>query len=218
MIQEVSKPVFDTDRMRYETPPGGISLGEYVARRLHKTRLLTLVPNLVAHDSAAALAQIGLYAVAGSTSFGPALYRPVKTTRWQVIDTTDPDTGARVRVVCEDENRFSFGIEMQGVGTLVGTEQTTGTTMSLHGLGMPTPCTFDFEAAEGDYTARLQGVITVELTPLVGRQRVRGFGALQMSDSAGNRGTVVMNRDGIVTTVITTPDGQRSERHDKLVE
>ena len=51
-----SAVIFDEQRLRYETPLEGISLGRYIARRMHKMNLLKEEPGLLARDSAKALA------------------------------------------------------------------------------------------------------------------------------------------------------------------
>ena len=76
----MTTPLFSKTRMQYEMPREGITIGGYVARRLHKTSLLKPVPDFLKDDSARALAQIALYAAAASTSFGPAVYQP--DSRW----------------------------------------------------------------------------------------------------------------------------------------
>lgn len=212
-----TKPLFDTKRMNYETPRGGITLGGYVARRLHKTFLLVPAVEMIRVDSAQALAQIGLYAIAGSTSFGPAMYQPESNRRGQMIETRDPETNAEVCVTYEGANTFSFDIEMPHVGRLWGVEQITGTTVGLHGLGMPAPSTFDFESADGSYTAKLKGIITSELKPGLGRWSVRGHGELNLQDNQGNSGTLKLNRNGCVRIEIRTRDEKRVARIEQLV-
>lgn len=211
------EPLFTTKRMEYETPRGGISLGGYVARRLHKTILLAPVAEWIQQDSAQALAQIGLYAIAGSTSFGPAMYQPDGNRPGDVVETRDPETNARVRVEYEGDVTFSYRVELDGLGALWGREQILGTTVGLRGLGMPAPSTFEFASADGSYTAALKGMITSELAPGIGRWRVRGYGELQLKDNQGNQGTLKLDRAGNVEIVITTVNGKRIERREKLV-
>lgn len=215
-MQTTSSPLFDTRRMEYETPRGGISIGEYIARRLHKTELLKPVASLLATDTANALAQIALYAMAGSTSFGPALYQPDGNARGEMIETTDPATGAHVRVICSGYNAFGYVITYQGVGKLTGQEQITGTTVGLRGLGMPAPSTFEFKAADETYTASLQGIITAELVPGIRSWRIRGYGKLNLRDSAGNHGTLMLERSGALEIEITTANGERIKRGAQL--
>src|SRR5512146_600874 len=115
-------PVSSESRMEYETPHGGITIGGYVARRLHKTSLLMPVAGLVESDRARALVQLALYAAAASTSFGAARYQPKSDTVGTVIETTDPETGARVTVTCERDLQFSYCVEMKGIGVMAGSE------------------------------------------------------------------------------------------------
>lgn len=218
MTKQTTLALFSPQRMEYETPRGGITIGEYIARRLHKTQLLEPVADLIRQDTAQALAQIALYAIAGSTSFGNAMYQPEGNPRGQVIDTTDPVTGAGVRVICQGDTTFKYEVVLNGVGMLSGQERITGTTVGLRGLGMPAPSTFEFASADGKYTANLQGIITSELAPGLGRWRIRGYGELNLRDSAGNRGTLSLDRSGAVEIEITGPDARRMVRRERLVE
>ena len=218
MTMQTTAALYSTQRMEYETPRGGITIGEYIARRLHKTQLLEPVGELIQQDPAHALAQIALYAIAGSTSFGNAMYQPDGNARGQMIDTTDPATGARVRVLCQGYTTFEYDVVLDGVGMLSGEEQITGTTVGLRGLGMPAPSLFEFESVDGKYTATLQGVITSELAPGIGRWRIRGYGKLNLRDSAGNQGVLTLDRSGVVEIEITTPEARRVVRRERLVE
>ena len=213
----ISTPVSSEDRMKYETPRGGITIGNYVARRLHKTKLLTPIPDLSASDPARALIQIALFAAAASTSFGPALYQPDSDPPGRVIETVDPETQARVTVACEGNLRFSYQIEMDGVGVLSGSEIIQGTTVGLRGLGMPAPTTFTFTSARGNYTAEITGMITSELAPRIGRWSIRGFGSLDLSDNQGNRGRLSLDRSGLVFVSVTARNGRTVEMKERLV-
>jgi hypothetical protein len=200
--------VSSRNQMDYETPREGTTLGSYVARRLHKTKLLASVPDLRASDSARALAQIAIYAAAASTSFGTALYQPDGDPIGKVIETVDPETQARVIVTCEGNLRFSYHVEMDGVGVLSGSEIIQSTTIGLRGLGMPAPTTFTFTSAPGDYAAEIVGIITSELAPGIGRWKIRGFGSLDLSDNQGNRGRLSLDRTGLVFVSITARGGR----------
>jgi hypothetical protein len=164
-----------------------------------------------------ALAQIALYAAAASTSFGPAMYQPDGDPAGAVIETRDPETDARVMVTCEGDLRFSYRVEMGGVGVLSGSETITGTTVGLRGLGMPAPTRFTFASEQGDYRADIIGIITSELAPGFGSWKIRGFGALDLSDSPGNRGRLSLDRSGLVFISISTPDDRSIELKEKLV-
>ena len=210
-------PVFSETRMEYETPRGGITIGGYVARRLHKTALLKSVPGLIQTDSGHALARVALYAAAASTSFGTAMYQPSSDPVGAVIETIDPETGARVTVTSERYLRFSYRVEMKGVGVMSGSETITGTSVGLRGLGMPAPTTFVFSAEQGNYRADLIGIITSELAPRIGNWRIRGYGSLDLSDNAGNRGRLSLDRSGLALVSITTRAGNIVELKENLV-
>ncbi len=213
-----AQPIFSKKRIHYETPPEGISIGGYIARRLHKTVLLQPVAKLLPENSAEALARIALYAAAASTSFGPALYQPEDDRHGTVIETTDPDTGARVSVTCEGGLRFAYSVTLNDVGTLTGAEKVTGTTVGLRGLGMPAPSLFDFVSDDGAYRAKLTGIITSELAPGLGRWRIRGYGALDLADSAGNRGRLSLDRSGMAFVSVTASDGKQVQVQERLAQ
>jgi len=200
--------IFDEQRMYYETPREGISIGGYIARRMHKTIMLKDVPALLAGDPGAALAQIALYAAAASTSFGRALYQPTSTPHGALIRTTDPQTGAQVNITCEDRLRFGFEVEMKNVGRLTGSESISGTTLALRGLVMPAPTRFKFVSANGKYTANMIGIVHSELAPRIGGWRIRGYGALDLSDNAGNHGRLTLDRSGQAFVSISGKSGE----------
>ncbi len=210
----LSAPLYSTERMKYETPREGITIGGYIARRLHKTTLLQPVADFLKHDRARALAQIALYAAAASTSFGPARYQPASDAVGAVIETRDPETGARVTLKCEEPLRFSFRIEMDG-GVLTGEETITGTTVGWRGLGMPAPTRLIFRSP--NYYAELFGVITSELGPRLGAWKIRGYGALELNDSEGNHGRLTLDRSGIVFIAVTPRVGKIITVKEKLV-
>ena len=75
-----------------------------------------------------------------------------------------------------------------------GSEEITGTTVGLRGLGMPAPSKFNFKS--GNYSADLSGLLTSELTlSLIGRTRIRAYGFLNFSDNAGNSGKLSIDRN-----------------------
>ena len=103
---------------------------------------------------------------------------------------------------------FRFNVRLPNGDRIHGQEFITGTTVGLRGLGMPAPSTFNFESAAGGYNAEVYGVIHSELAPGWGRWRVRGYGELTLTDSAGNHGHLVLDRRGRVEAEVTAPDGE----------
>jgi hypothetical protein len=78
-----------------------------------------------------------------------------------------------------------------------GSENILGTTVGLRGLGMPAPSKFKF--ISGIYTAELTGTITSELAlSFFGNTKIRAHGSLLLNDSAGNKGTAQLTRQGDV--------------------
>ena len=199
---------------RYELPPEGISLLGYVVRRMHKTSRLQAAGALLAqHLYAEALAQIAQYAAGASSSYGPAYYQPRFNRAGESVAEADPQTGALVNARLEAERphlRIAYAASLPALGEFSGTEEITGTTVSLFGLGMPAPSRFEFQSADGSYSARLSGIIVSELLPGFLRQsRIRAHGSLQLEDNMHNRGKLVLRRNGSSEASIGRADGSR---------
>ena len=182
---------------RYELPPSGITLLGYVVRRMHKTRWLLPVPDLLVQGKTdMALFNVAMYAVASSTSFGRAYYQPQFNSAGAEITETDPLTGANVtaKLVATSPHYFiTYTAAMPNGDLFTGNEEITGTTVGLRGLGMPAPSKFTFTS--GGYTAELSGVLTSELAlSLIGRTRIRAYGFLNFKDNAGNTGKLNLDR------------------------
>jgi hypothetical protein len=184
---------------RYELPPAGITLLGYVVRRMHKTKWLTSIPTLLAeHKSGDALAQVAMYAVTSSTSFGRAYYQPQFNVVGAEISETDPATGAVVtaKLLSTSPHYFiEYSAAMPNGDMFSGSEEITGTTVGLRGLGMPAPSKFNFKS--GTYAAELSGLLTSELAlSFVGRTRIRAYGFLNFSDNENNKGKLSVDRNG----------------------
>ncbi len=190
---------------RYELPPTGITLLGYVVRRMHKTQWLMSVPALLAENkSNEALAQIALYAVTSSTSFGRAYYQPQFNSAGAEISEADSTTGAIVTaklVSTSPHYLITYTAAMPNGDIFSGSEEITGTTVGLRGLGMPAPSKFNFKS--GTYTAELTGVLTSELAlSFIGRTRIRAYGFLNFNDNAGNTGKLTIDRKEFISLEI----------------
>jgi hypothetical protein len=214
MLESLARLASDT---RYELPPEGTTLARYVARRMHKTALLRGVAEMARSGQAAeALAQAAIYAAGASASFGPAYYQPDLGLVGEPVREADPATGAQVSVTLETGQapyRIACVVEMPGGELLTGREQINGTTLGFRGLGMPAPSRFTFALPRGAYSAYLQGVIVSELAPRpFDKWRVRGYGTLDLNDTAGNTGTLSLNRSGEAVVIARRPDGSTLTR------
>ena len=183
---------------RYELPTAGITLLGYVVRRMHKTQWLTSIPTLIAENkSSDALVQVAMYAVTSSTSFGRAYYQPQFDSVGAEVSEADPVTGAMVTaklVSTSPHYLITYTATMSNGDVFSGSEQITGTTVGLRGLGMPAPSKFNFKS--GNYTAELTGILTSELAlSLIGRTRIRAYGFLNFNDSANNMGKLIVDRN-----------------------
>jgi len=134
---------------RYELPSAGTTLLGYVVRRMHKTQWLTSAPALIAENkSSDALAQVAMYAVTSSTSFGPAYYQPQFNSVGAEISEADPMTGAMVTaklVSTSPHYLITYTATMPNGDVFSGSEEIKGTTVGLRGLGMPAPSTLNFK-------------------------------------------------------------------------
>jgi hypothetical protein len=176
---------------RYELPPEGITLLGYVVRRMHKTALLADVPSLLAaNKTEEVLGRVARYTIASSTSFGRAYYQPRFDSLGAQVSEADPATRAIVTAKLESDSphyHITYTAVMPNGDRFSGSEQITGTTVGLRGLGMPAPSKFHFRS--GDYTADLTGIITSELAlSIFGNTRIRAYGFLNFDDNAGNTG------------------------------
>ena len=183
---------------RYELPTSGITLLGYVVRRMHKTQWLTSIPALLAENkSSEALAKVAMYAVTSSTSFGPAYYQPQFNSVGAQVSEADPITGAIVTaklISTSPHYLISYTAVMPNGDVFSGSEEITGTTVGLRGLGMPAPSKFNFKSS--DYTADLTGLLTSELAlSLIGRTRIRAYGFLNFNDNANNSGKLSIDRN-----------------------
>ncbi|MBK8782193.1 MAG: hypothetical protein IPO22_10390 [Anaerolineales bacterium] len=182
---------------RYELPAAGITLLGYVVRRMHKTQWLMSVPALLAENkSDKALAQIAMYAVTSSTSFGRAYYQPQFNSKGAEVTEADPQTGAIVtaKLIATSPSYFiTYTAAMPNGDMFSGSEEITGTTVGLRGLGMPAPSKFNFKS--GEYSAELTGLLTSELAlSLIGRTRIRAYGFLNFNDNKNNTGKLSIDR------------------------
>jgi hypothetical protein len=206
-------------RMDYETPSHRISITGYVARRLHKTILLKDIDTTLPHTSHEALALFALYAAAASVSYGPARYQPSFDRSGTTIHENDPDTGASVTVTHltrQPQYVFECEVELPNGGRIHANEAILGTTVSLHGLGMPAPSFYEFQ--HGAYHAQASGIIHSELSPrLFGAWQICGHGELELVDNLGNRGQTKINRRGEIHTTVKPSHGHIHHHTFKLL-
>ena len=190
---------------RYELPPAGITLLGYVVRRMHKTQWLMSVSELIsAGKTDKALEQVAMYAVTSSTSFGPAYYQPQFNSVGAEVSEADPATGAIViakLVSTSPHYLITYTAAMPNGDVFSGSEEITGTTVGIRGLGMPAPSKFNFKS--GNYSADLSGLLTSELAlSLIRRTRIRAYGFLNFSDNAGNSGKLSIDRNKFISLEI----------------
>jgi len=151
---------------------------------------------------------VAVYAMLSSTSYGRAGYQPSFNRAGDVESEADPVTGASVTariVALRPRIAIDYDAVLTGGETFSGSEEILRTTFGLRGLGMAAPSRFTYTAP--GYSASLDGTITSELTlAIFGGTRVRGYGSLAMSDSAGNHGEITIDRD---QKIVLTVAGER---------
>jgi hypothetical protein len=193
-------------RAAYETH--GVSLVRYLARRTAKTRLLLDLADALpgdgrAADPARALAVFGVFCAAAAASFGRGYRQPSFDATGTEIEEKDPETGARIVARLDGRGpgsrlRLSVAVELPGMARFVGREEILGTTVGVHGLGMPAPSVFELATVEplAPWSAQAIGTITAELAPRLAGTLVRGHGTLELRDDRGTTGEVELRRDG----------------------
>jgi hypothetical protein len=207
-----------TDTTRYELPSEGTTLLGYIARRMHKTELLVPVAGLLEMgESEQAFSKILLYTAAASTSYGRAYYQPEFNRVGDQVSTADPATGWMVSAKLDARSphyAISYRAASADGATFSGSEEITGTTVGLRGLGMPAPSRFEFVSAASDYWARMTGIITSELAlSLFAQTSIRAYGFLTAEDSRGNTARVELTRNGEVSLKL---NAKRAEQHSLL--
>lgn len=193
------------DTVRYELPPEGITLLGYIVRRMHKTEwLVKAAEALMQNKTAEALEAVAIYAAASATSFGRAYYQPRFNREGDVASERDYITGALIAAKLVNSSpvyHITYSAEMPNGDIFEGSEKILGTTVGLRGLGMPAPSNFTFKSRV--YEATLNGILTSELAlSFFGNTKIRGYGSLNLSDSAGNEGHLELSRQGDVTIKI----------------
>jgi hypothetical protein len=194
-----------SETTRYELPPSGTTLLGYVARRMHKTAWLAPIPEFLAQGrSDKALEHVAFYAVTASTSYGRAYYQPKFDATGDAVSEADPATGAIVTARLDSRSphyHISYEAVMPSSDTFKGSEEITGTTFGLRGLGMPAPSRFTFTS--GGYQAKLTGIITSELAvTFIRPARIRAYGLLSFNDNLDNKGCLEIDRSGNLSLTI----------------
>lgn len=187
---------------RYELPVGGISLLGYLVRRAHKTTLLAEAATLATADHRRALLVFGRFCAAASTSYGRAWYQPRFDVPGDVVEEADPATGFAVRAeLLASDPAITVRTSATAPTWRAAIDETiNGTTLGWRGLGMPAPSLFEFDT--GEYRAEGRGLVTTELVPLPGFTRVRGHGAVSLSDDGGGAGRLRISRNGSLVVEI----------------
>ena len=204
--------------VQYELPPEGISLLGYVVRRMHKTQLLEDVSTmLAAKQTTQALYSVAHYTAAASVTFGKLYYEPRPDRLGSTHKENDPRTGASVSAMLESiapNMGLSCAVSLPGGAYFHGREISRDASASLRGWVNPTTCAFHFHHETPAYTAKIKGNITREIVPHVaGPWHMRAHGTLELQDSAGNVGRLILRRDATATVILTSVAGELSQQN-----
>jgi hypothetical protein len=203
-------------RAAFETH--GTSPVQYLARRTAKTRLLAELPDLLPAVGGPvrpgrALALFGVFCAAAAASFGRGYRQPTFDATGTELTETDPETGASITARLDGRGpgsriRLSVRAVLPGLWAFEGREEIVGTTVGIHGLGMPAPSRFALETAAAlvPWSATAIGTITAELAPRFSGTLVRGHGVLELADDRGTRGTVELSRSGVAVARVAGPE------------
>jgi hypothetical protein len=198
---------------QYELPPEGISLLGYVVRRLHKTELLASVPDLLHQENIMpALFAVAHYTAASSVTFGKLYYEPRRDRPGSIRTENDPHTGAAVTAVLESSSPdicLAYDVSLPSGACFHGRETNSDASVSLRGWVHTVICQFQFHHPATNYTATINGNILREIVPhLAGPWHIRAHGSLELSDSYGHAGRLILQRNATVNVLLTSPTGQ----------
>lgn len=198
---------------QYELPPEGISLLGYVVRRLHKTELLASVPHLLSQGNVmSALLAIAHYTAASSVTFGKLYYEPRRDRPGTIRTENDPQTGAQVTAVLESSSPdicLAYDVNLLSGGFFHGRETNSDASVSLRGWVHTVACQFQFHHPDPQYTATISGNILREIVPhLAGPWHIRAHGSLELTDSHGHTGRLILQRNGTANLLLSSPTGQ----------
>ncbi|MEM9775450.1 MAG: hypothetical protein AAF902_12790 [Chloroflexota bacterium] len=190
----------ESDFIRYEFPPEGITTLGHVVRRMHKTAMLAGVEKaLRVGDSVRAMGELSTYAMAAAVSFGQLFYEPGKDHIGSSITELDPETGATVNATLmkgSPEEHYSYVVQMPDGSRFQGSEHSEEQNYTMAGLILPANVSYEYVSADETWMAKLNGQIFREIVPrLVGPWQMRATANLKMEDSTDVYGHAVLSRD-----------------------
>ena len=203
-----SPSLVESNFIRYEFPPEGITTLGHVVRRMHKTSMLAEVEELLsANNYVEAMSKLTTYALAAASSFGQLFYEPGQDRIGSSITEEDPETGAIVNATLikgSPEEHYSYVVQLPDGGRFQGSEWSNEQNYSMTGWMLPAEVNYEYVSSDETWMAKLSGQIFREIVPrLVGPWQIRATGSLSMSDSTDVSGDALLSRDAKVTLNVT---------------
>lgn len=195
-----SPQLVESNFIRYEFPPEGITTLGHVVRRMHKTAMLAGVEQALASgDHTKAMSELSTYAMAAAVSFGQLFYEPGKDHIGSSITEQDPETGATVNATLmkgSPEEHYSYVVQMPDGSRFQGNEHSEQQNYSMTGWILPANVNYEYVSADETWMAKLSGQVFREIVPrIVGPWQMRATANLKMEDSTDVYGHAVLSRD-----------------------
>lgn len=215
LIFDSPKPI-ESNFIRYEFPPEGITALGHVVRRLQKTTLLSEVEELLESKKfVEAMGSLATYAMAAAVSFGQLFYEPGKDCTGSSISERDPETGAFVNATLmrsSPEEHYAYVVQMPDGSRFQGNECAKEQNYSMQGWVLPADVHFEYVSADETWMVTLKGKVFREVVPrLVGPWQMRATANLKMQDSTDLTGSAFLSRDAKVTLNISNQDKSLQE-------
>ncbi|MFT5196616.1 MAG: hypothetical protein ACI9EW_000794 [Cellvibrionaceae bacterium] len=206
----------ESNFIRYEFPPEGITTLGHVVRRMHKTVMLAEVEALLASGQYVdAMSRLSTYALAAAVSFGQLFYEPGKDHIGSSISEKDPDTGALVNATLmkgSPQEHYSYVVQMPDGSRFQGNECSNEQNYSMTGWMLPANVCYEYVSANETWMAKLNGQVFREIIPrLVGPWQIRATANLTMSDSTNLSGNAVLSSDAKITLNVKSPTESKQD-------
>lgn len=207
-----SPTTIESNFIRYEFPPEGITTLGHVVRRMQKTSMLTEVEQLLKDNQVVeAMNRLTTYALAAAVSFGQLFYEPGQDRIGTSITENDPETGAVINATLmklSPEDHYTYVVQMPDGSRFQGSEHATEQNYSMTGWVLPAEVKYEYVSADETWMVSLCGQVFREIVPrLAGPWQLRATASLKMNDSNDIEGTAFLSRDAKVTIDIESEEG-----------
>ena len=211
-----SPNLVESNFIRYEFPPEGITVLGHAVRRMQKTSMLYEVEKFLKENQAVeAMGRLTTYALAAAVSFGQLFYEPGRDRIGTSITEEDPDTGAIINATLmklNPEEHYSYVVQMPDGSRFQGSECAIEQNYSMSGWILPVDVHYEYVSADETWMVSLRGQVFREIVPrLMGPWQMRATANLKMDDSNGVMGSAFLSRDAKVTLDISEQGGTKHE-------